>query len=168
MKEHLDGRYFDPDLYNCSWDEEVMSVICFNLAGQLCGFQNYRRGAPKQQSNDPKESRYFTYRPKHTLVSFGLETLSYRDDVVFLTEGLFDACRLHNLGLPAIATLSNDPKMLSSWLRTLLQTKVAVCDGDKAGKKLAKLGDYVITMPEETDLGDMTDDEVRETVSAWL
>lgn len=99
---------------------------------------------------------------------WGLETFYYRHDILFVVEGLFDAVRLHNLNLPAIAVLSNDPKAMKPWRRTLPRHVVCICDGDKAGRKLGKLGDEAVFLPEGRDLGDMTDAEVYEVVKKWM
>ena len=78
---------------------------------------------------------------------------------------LFDACKLHNLGLPAVAVLANDPKSLRPWLGSLARVTVAVCDDDAAGAKLGRLCDRSVTTQGGKDLGDMTQDQVREFVS---
>jgi len=189
VERKLRERHLDPAKYHVSWDDQVATFLLFNLSGQVVGYQNYRWYAEKVRNNDPRESKYFTYasKPVHfeysdeddavvrkttrntkPLAVWGLETYDYRNDILFLTEGVFDAVQLHRLGLPAVALLSNDPKPLRSWLRTLPRHVVAVCDGDKAGRALAKMGDESIILPDEMDLGDMTDQEVKDVVQKWL
>jgi hypothetical protein len=36
---------------------------------------------------------------------------------------------------------------------------IAVCDGDSAGKKLAKYGNEVIYLPEKEDVGSLSDEQ---------
>jgi hypothetical protein len=144
-----------------SFDDETAAFLLFNLSGQLVGYQQYRPFADKKKHNDPKEGRYFTYA-KNNLAVWGLETFHYRDDVLFLTEGVFDACKLHALNLPAVAVLANDPKMLRPWLFALTRFGVAVCDNDSAGMELAKCANLALTCTTGKDLGDMTLAEVRE------
>lgn len=167
VRQHLEDRSLNTELYNCSWDDETASFLLFNLSGQVVGYQQYRPHAPKSFPNNPKLGRYYTYAKNKTAV-WGLETFYFRNDVLFLTEGIFDACKLHNLGLPAIAVLSNDPKSLKSWLFALPRTVVAVCDNDAAGKKLAKLGQLVVVPPDGKDLGDMTNLQVKQLVERFL
>ena len=77
---------------------------------------------------------------------------------MFICEGVFKACRLHNIGLPAISVFSNDPKPLTNWLWMQNKTVVAICDPDNAGRKLAKFGDYYLVPDKPFD--ECTDREV--------
>ena len=82
--------------------------------------------------------------------------------VVYLTEGIFDAVRMTNLGKSAIASLTNDPpKDYINWFKMLNRKIVVVCDNDKAGLKLSKFGDYVEVTPEGKDLGDSPHEYVQ-------
>lgn len=168
VEQKLRERHLDPTKYHVSWDEEVATFSLFNLSGQMVGYQNYRWNSNKKKNNDPRESRYYTWMEKDKLAVWGLETFYYRNDLLFLTEGVFDAVRLHNLGLPAIAVLSNNPKKLRGWLRTLNRHVVAICDGDKAGRQLAKLGDEAVILNDDEDLGDLSEKKVKKVVDKWL
>jgi hypothetical protein len=161
MVAHLRERHLDTSLYNWSHDGSVASFLLFNLSGQLVGYHNYRPFAPKNQKNDHKTSRYYTYITNKALSPWGLETFQWRRDILYLTEGIFDACRLHNFGLPAIATLSNDPKKLANWLYCIPRRKIAICDNDAAGQKLAKFADEQIVLTGTKDLGDMEDVSIK-------
>lgn len=176
--QHFKDRHLDPDRYHVYWDENVACFLLFNLTGKIVGYQQYRPFAPKTLNNDPILGRYYTFVPKilglpdgrkaQDLACWGLETLHYRKDILFLTEGIFDACRLHNFGLPAIALLSNHPKPFSGWLSMIKdRIKIAICDNDLAGKKLARLGDrHVFTSGK--DLGEMTDIDIQHMVEGTL
>lgn len=168
VEQKLRERHLDPTKYHVSWDDEVATFLLFNLSGQIVGYQNYRWYAEKVRNNDPRESKYFTYMKKDALCVWGMESFNFRPDVLFLTEGIFDAVQLHNIGLPAVAVLSNNPKQLRPWLKTLARHVVAVCDGDKAGRSLAKLGDEAVIMADDTDLGDLSEENVRKTVDKWI
>jgi len=80
---------------------------------------------------------------------------------LFVTEGIFDAARLTEQGMSAVAVLSNDPSTSTkNWLMCVRQMRpvVAVCDPGPAGRKLAKVGHFAHTvnvpgMP-DGDLGD--------------
>lgn len=89
--------------------------------------------------------------PTSKVTAYGLEFLNYDDPLLFVVEGVFDAVRFHNMGLNCLAVLSCDPKHLKEWLRLLPFYKVAVCDGDKAGLKLAEYGDHSFQCKEGND-----------------
>lgn len=163
MRAHLLGRHVDLSLHRpviCE-EERIATFFLWNLSGQLVGYQQYRPDSDKKKHNHPKEGRYFTLRKQPTVAVFGVESLSLRGDVVFVTEGIFDACRLTELGFPAVAVLSNDPSWdVRNWLSCLPRKVVVVHDNDKAGLKLTKCGDLAVTTGEK-DLGDSSDEEVQ-------
>jgi len=66
-------------------------------------------------------------------------------------------------GYSAVACFSNNPKHLRSWLKLqrMLRPVVAVCDGDQAGRHLAKHGSSYHVMPENMDMGDAPEEYVR-------
>jgi hypothetical protein len=136
--------------------ERIATFYLWNLSGQLVGYQQYRPDSDKKKKNDPKEGRYYTYS-KDNIAVWGLESMFWRKDVLFLTEGVFDACKLHIVGLPAIAVLANDPKKIKSWLYALShdRTIIAICDDDDAGRKLAKCAQMKLTPTGVKDLGEM-------------
>lgn len=144
-------------------DDRTATFLLFNLSGQICGYQRYRPDASKVKNNDPQLSRYYTYRPSIGIGVWGLETINY-SSVLFLTEGIFDAVRLHNLGYSAIATLSNDPKFLPPWLMALSRPTVAVCDSGQAGTKLGAYGHRAVTCPEGLDLGAMGEVDIKRLI----
>jgi len=164
--KHLTERHMDIALYKCVLDENANIVVFFlyNLSGQIVGYHQYRPHGPKTQQNDPKDGRYYTFL-KDNLGVWGLDQCDFETGrYLYITEGIFDACRLHNIGLNAIAVLSNDPKRLRPWLKALNVPTIAVCDGDAAGKKLANSAKRAIILPDGRDLGDMTYDEVWRTI----
>lgn len=162
LKTHLLERHLDLELHRPWLDttEGVATFPLWNLSGQMVGYQQYRPGASKKYQNDPKSGRYFTFRKPPTVAVWGVESLHLTPNLVFLTEGVFDACRLTQRGFSAVAALSNDPTTdLRNWLSCLNRTVVAVVDNDRAGAKLAKFGDLVLKTGAK-DLGDSTDEEV--------
>ncbi len=123
--------------------EQVATFYLWNLSGQLVGYQQYRPNGEKKAQNSPREGKYFTYKKQPTVAVWGVESLHLTPNVVFLTEGLFDAARLTERGYSALAVLSNNPSPdLANWLKCLNRRVVAVCDDDAAGRKLAKFGGY--------------------------
>ena len=167
---HLLSRHLDPDRYHCVVDEEgnTATFYTFNLSGKLNGFQQYRPGATKEPNNCPRNGRYFTYGSPAERVVWGMETFYFRKDVLFVTEGIFDAVRLHNLGLPAIAVFTCNPKDMLNWFGMLPRKIVFVADDDKAGVFFTKLGYECLVSNGGKDLGDMTDEQVRELVQDYL
>lgn len=169
LKEHLKRRHLDLDLHRPVIDEEnrVATFFLWNLSGQLCGYQQYRPEGEKKPQNNPKEGKYFTHRKMPTLAVWGVETLYLTPDVLFLTEGIFDAARLTEKGVSAIAALTNNPTAdLKNWLECLNRKVVAVCDNDAAGKRLAKFGDCVVFTTDH-DLGDSSDEFVTNLIAQF-
>jgi DNA primase len=150
-------------------DEERVAVFpLWNLSGQMVGYQQYRPDAGKEKKNNPKEGRYFTLRKQPTVAVWGLESFHLRSDVLFVTEGVFDAARLTEHGLPAVAALGNDPSMdVFSWLHSLGRKVVVVHDNDKAGLRLARFGHVSVTTGEK-DLGESSDEEVELLLRSML
>ena len=178
LRQHILDRHVDLDLHTV-WMDEAERVATFPLwthTGVLAGYQAYRPDADKVQKNDEK-GRYYTYRGKkliqkhvkHVAV-WGLESW-YLSTVLFITEGIFDAARLTQLGYSAIAVLSNDPNTSTlnwlSFVRTQRPT-VAVCDPGAAGRKLAKTAHKAHTVSvagsEGADLGDASPEYVKKLV----
>jgi len=168
--QNLRSRYFDANLHK-AWvdeDEGVATFPLWNLSGQLVGYQQYRPSANKKKDNHPKMSRYFTYRKNKVVGVWGLESWNL-SNTLFVTEGIFDACRLTFLGYSAVATLSNDvDDSLKSWLWTVIKYRrvVCVCDNDAAGRRLAKYG-HLSHVVESGDLGDATDEYVANVVKEY-
>lgn len=109
----------------------------------MVGYQQYRPDGLKTERKNPRKGRYFTYVSKEAtghskLAVWGLDFLRNNQDTVYVVEGVFKACRFHNLGLNAVAVLGADPKPLTEWLWSSGFKTVAVCDGDVPGRKLAK------------------------------
>jgi len=181
MLEHINDRHVDVNLHRV-WCNEVDRVAYFplwNLSGQMAGYQSYRPEASKVQKNDEK-GRYYTFRgdklmPRHskTVTVWGLESY-YRSNVLFVTEGIFDAARLTELGVSAVAVLSNNPSTSTkNWLFCVRQMRpvVAVCDPGNAGAKLAKVGHFAhtVNLPglPDGDLGDAPQEYVQELINSY-
>lgn len=153
MQEHLLSRHM------CD-ETVVVTDTCayfylWNLSGQLTGYQRYNPLGSKKEYGEA--AKYFTYGTG----VWGLHKLDPSNPILCVVEGVFDACRLHNLGFNAIAILCNNPNHLTkTWLNTLPYTTVAVCDGDFAGRKLARSTDYSIELKNGLDLGDLTNEEL--------
>lgn len=168
--QHLRSRYFDTRLHT-AWIDDGEGVATFplwNLSGQMVGYQQYRPTANKQKDNHPKMSRYFTYRKNKVVGVWGLESWNL-SNTLFVTEGVFDACRLSYLGYSAIATLSNDVDDSTSrwlWMVRKFRRIVAVCDNDNAGRRLAKFGHFSHVV-ESGDLGDASEEYVQSLVKEY-
>ncbi len=135
----------------------------YTLTGQLVGFQRYNPNGCKKSQENPK---YFTL-VKNKNTAYGVHLLDTRKRVCFLVEGVFDAMPLHNLKANALAVLSNNPTNLKSWLNSLGYYLVALCEGDKAGRKLAALADTAVFLPDGRDPGDMPNEWFEELVEKY-
>jgi len=170
LVEHLKRRHLDLELHRPMLDLEndVAAFYLWNLSGNFCGYQQYRRFGEKKPSNNPKLGKYYTYRKQPTLAVWGVESLHLTPHVVFLTEGLFDAARLTSRGVSALAVLSNNPSPdLRNWLTCLNRKVVAVCDNDAAGRKLAKFGDVAV-YTDKKDLGDSSEEYVTNLLKEFV
>lgn len=173
MRTHLAARGLDPARYSGVFvADDSVTFALWNLSGQMVGYQTYRPDRPKAHDGAPREQRYFTFVSRYgaqtpELAVWGLETAE-AGRPLFLCEGVFDACKLHSLGLACVATLGSDPKPLRQWLACLPQLTVAVCDGDAAGRKLAKFADQVVYLPEGQDAGDLAEHDLRVALAAYL
>lgn len=169
LVEHLKSRYLDLELHKPVLDLEndLATFYLWNLSGGMVGYQQYRRTGLKKPQNNPKEGKYFTLRKQPTVAVWGVESLHLTPDLLFVTEGVFDACRLTQLGYSAVAALSNDPgNDFKNWLKMLNRTVVVVADNDSAGRKLAKYGDYV-EFTTDKDLGDSSPEFVQNLVNKY-
>lgn len=169
IAEHLKSRHLDLGLHRPIVDEveRVATFYLYTVTGKFVGYQQYRPDSDKTKNNHPKEARYFTYRKQPALAVWGVESLHLSPNVVFLTEGVFDACRFTELGYSPVASLTNNPQAdLKNWLGMLHRRVVAVCDNDTAGKRLAKFGDVAVFTGEK-DLGDESEDFVLNLVKEY-
>lgn len=164
LLSHLYERRFpfSPNYVWFDYDEHLITFPLWNLSGNMVGFQQYRPGASKEKKNSPREGKYFTYRNKGQVSVWGLESWHY-SNTLFLTEGIFDACRLIDKGFSAVAALANDPNNSTKrWVASVRHYRpvVAVCDGDAAGVKLKKLAHDSFVCPPSQDFSDLSEEEV--------
>lgn len=123
--------------------DEVNGTATFYLHGilskKILGYQIYNPKSSHKKTNINGESRYYTYQPSYKETGeyalFGLEYIEGRD-TLFLTEGIFEACRLINLGYDALAIIGSDlPPNVITQLYTLNDNIVWCGDNDAAGHK---------------------------------
>lgn len=180
MREHLKSRNMQVERYqNLHIDEEnnIATFLLFSLSGNIVGFQRYNPKGNKERRNDETQ-KYFCHftnegeenqnKGKKKIGFFGVETLQYREDIVFLTEGVFAAVRFHNMNLPALAVLKNDPKDFLHQIELLKKTRKVVVffDNDNAGMKLRKYGHDSFTC--EGDVDNLTDEQFELVVKNFF
>jgi hypothetical protein len=161
--QHLLDRGMNPHLYGVSWDEHEACIPLRNLLGDTTGYLRYRPWGDKK-GKDPLTCKYKPTVPKATMAVFGVETLAY-DGPIYLVEGAFKACKLHNLGYASIAVQGSDPSSVRNQVYLLRQFRQVVCigDNDKAGRVFTNgLGGFVSPQ----DLDEMTDEAVKELLNA--
>jgi hypothetical protein len=165
---HLKERHLDINRHRVfiSDDDSCVTFPLWNFSGSMVGYHRYRPFADKKKCN-ATDGRYYTFRKSYGHTPWGLESYYFNNGPIFLTEGIFDACRITERGYTALAVLSNNPpKDFKNFLSFLTRPIVAVLDNDKAGDKLAKFGEYVEVVP-EGDLGDSSDDYVTELLNKY-
>lgn len=166
IESHLKQRGVDPSKIKVHIDSEnnIATFPIYNLSGQMIGYQRYNPAKSKDKRNDT-DGKYFTYitrDEKKKVAVWGSEHIDHNNPNLFITEGIFDAIKLVNAGLPAVATLSNHPKHLKPFFKALGKNIIAVIDNDPAGRKLGSVAHKTIVVPEEfNDLGDMPQEEVN-------
>jgi hypothetical protein len=163
MYHHLQQRHLSPYLYhNISITPELVTFPLWNVSGQMVGYQQYNPNGSKQERRNPKECKYFTYISEgKNNTAWGLDVLNPNQRLVVLVEGIFKACRFHNHGINALAVLGNNPKHLYSWLHSMGYYLFAICDGDEAGRKLAKFGHSSIQLRDGYFIDEISEDSLR-------
>jgi len=170
LLQHLKNRHVDLDLHKVYIDEKeyIATFPLINFMGKMVGYHQYRPDKDKIPRNNPKEGRYFTYIPKGELAPWGIESWDL-SNVLFLTEGVFDAARFTDRGYSAIATFSYNPKNMKDLLLFYRSTRpvISICDSGTDGIKLAKYGHEYHVMPNEFDIGDAPDEYVEKVLSKY-
>ena len=172
-KSHLKDRGVDTDKTRVIIDDESGDSFFFlyNLTGQMVGYQKYNQKFDKKGQNsktlgDPRDTKYYNWVGSEDygkkVAVWGLETYKFTDKYIFITEGIFDIARAHQVGYPGIAVLCNDPApQIKKWLETLPQTKVVIYDNDKAGEVLRSLGNYSFSVESGKDLNDLSKEDAK-------
>lgn len=163
LLEHLHSRYLDTNLHYVWLDENegVATFPLWNLHGKLHGYQQYRPLSTCKKTNNPRESRYYSYMIEPSW--WGFESWHLTPGILFVTEGIFDAARLTSRGVSALAVLTNNPgRNFKNFVFTCGRRVVTVCDNDEngSGKKLAKYGHHVEFCEDGKDLGEASDEYV--------
>lgn len=142
------------------------TFLLYNLSGQLVGYQRYNPNGTKEKNNS-ETGRYYTYAVKEgeknrRIAVWGVDTIQLDSPVLFVTEGIFDANRIHLAGYPAIAILSNASTALKGFFAAFNRPTIAIMDDDKAGKEAGKMTTHAFTVPTPYhDLDEMPQDEVE-------
>lgn len=168
--KHLLKRHFDPSRHKV-WIDYNLGLATFPLydvGGVLRGYQQYNPSTTNKKSNDPRESRYFTYHrgTKETGmgVVWGLDSLTNSRGTLFLTEGVFESARLLSYGYDSVAILTSCPPVqtVTQLYGLGYETLVWCGDADKAGRrsKVIKMVDEVMFF--EVDLDEVPEEELLE------
>jgi len=147
--------YQEVFMYETVDDEK--ELITFNLhdfTGRYTGYLQYNWKGEKKRRND-ELGRYFSHTTPYQTAVFGLQYHDIMKPELLVCEGVFDALTAIAAGYNAIAILSNTGKRIKNSLDIQGATTIAVCQGDKAGQKLAKLCQRAIYLPEGEDANSM-------------
>ena len=144
-------------------DNELVTFPLY-CGDKWIGYQKYSHKETSKRNNG---GRYFTWVSEAYKQCFVYGTQNcYGFGPLFVCEGVWDAIRLSNCWVDAIAVLCNDPhKQCRWWVRQYANGRpiVVICDRDEAGGRLASVGDYSITVPSPfKDANEMSDDECQE------
>lgn len=161
--EHLKSRNFDVSKQKAfvDYEKNIVSFPLYSFDKRFVGFQQYNPAGDKSVRKSQEVGRYYTYCSEYAV--YGLDfsyDLIHKQKLLIVVEGVFKAVRFHNYNIPAIATLTNNPKPLKPHLDKLIDEGVRVLiipDNDEAGQKLVKYGNDVIHCSKNVD--DMDDKE---------
>lgn len=157
VSSHLYSRH----VTKLPWVSEGVAVWLL-WSPRLTGYLQYRPNGDKKAHTKATAKYYMRGSGP-----FGWDTLD-RPGPVFLVEGLFDAVRLHSLGLPALAVLSNSPTpSFAGQLFALGRRYVALCDGDSSGLKLAKFAHEFTQCPEGHDVASVDPEWLNKTLDFY-
>lgn len=161
IQEELSRRGVDKDSEVQVFIDEVTCTATFLLYGliteRLLGYQTYNPRSSEKRYNDPKlGGRYYTYQPKvKSSGDFAVFGLDYPQEggTVFVTEGVFEAVRLINLGYNSIAVLCSSPPLkLVEELHRHYEEVVWCGDNDDAGNKSNLVdGSYRLVFDKDLD-----------------
>ena len=155
VKTHLD------------FNREILVAPLYDFGGKQKGFLQYNWKGVKK-FNSCLDSKYYTIQKDRPLM-WGLEFLNPSDKYVFVCEGFFDSIKLMQYG-SSLAALSNYALHFKQQLSLLPQIPVIVCDGDSAGRKLARgyNKEYIVNCPDGLDPGDMSKRELENLLEKYL
>jgi hypothetical protein len=133
----------------------IATFPIYSIDRRLVGYQQYNPLGIKSYRRDPKLGKYYTQLSEFSVwgLDFSLDKLKQTKTLV-VCEGIFKACRFHNYGIPAVATLTNNPKPLKPFIERCLSQGIEVIvapDPDAAGNKLRKYGNSVLYSPVPVD-----------------
>jgi hypothetical protein len=178
VDEHLrNDRQLDPSVLGGATYpvvdevERIATFYLWNLSGQLVGYQHYRPDADKHAKNSPREGRYYTYVSDegrgHHLTTWGLESLTLRPDLLFVTEGIFKAVPFHNRGFPCVAAITNNARPIREllWITSRGRRVCFVGDNDEGGSSTRSLGYQIVFPPSHVK---DVDDLVPEEFDSWV
>lgn len=159
----------DLEKYNPYIHDISATFMIYNLSKQLVGYQRYNPNNESLPYNNIN-GKYYTYR-RDLIGVWGLESYDDNQEYCFVTEGIFDACRLAKYNVNSLALLSNSPNSsVSNFLFCLSPKIVIIKDNDKAGDLLVKSlkGVYShVEVAENKDLGDSSEEFVKNLVDKY-
>lgn len=148
--------------FNLGYSEkqDMVTVPTHSPDGMCVGFVG--------RSIEGKEFKNTPGLPKSKLL-FNLHRIK-NSDKVYIVESSFDAIRLDQVGLPAVATLgANISNTQVELLKKYFNNIIVIADNDEAGSKMRerlieKLGSRISVIkidPMYKDIGDMDDDTIK-------
>ena len=138
--------------------QDMVTVPVYSNTGICVGFVG--------RSIEGKTFKNSTGTPRNKIL-FNLNNVLYKE--VVIVESSFDAIRLWQLGIPAIATLgANLGKMQIQLINKYVSKLILAMDQDDAGSTLRKNISSNVSIPTSTmefpdgvkDIGDMTDEQI--------
>lgn len=171
ITSHLLQRGLDLRNYSSvyvSEEEYSATFLLWNLSGQLVGYQEYRPLGSKKEKKDLSKMKYRTQVGQgfHQPV-WGLESILPTTKQIFLVEGIFDAAKLHQAGVSALAIFSSgSSRQLAQFLNLLPYRLISILDNDDSKKSFSSFSDRTLITPSPyKDVGEMPVSEIRTFLS---
>ncbi len=182
IEQHLRDRGVDIDSTKVYFDKKlnIADFLLYNKEGKLIGFQRYNPVGSKKGKVEESDLKYKTIVPNDSYKLHSVWGMNHIDwnniNVLFITEGIFDAMKIKNMGLPVLALLTNSGNnslktQLKLWTSPRKIPIIAILDNDEndSGLKLKKMSDmFFITPDPYKDLGDMPQEKVNEFIKDIL
>lgn len=168
FEKHLEERGFREDAFLwIDYEAEVVVFPIYTIDGRLIGFENYNWRVTDKTIRNKPSGRYFKFitEPEHAV--YGLYYITDFTKPLYVVEGAWDAERVRCTGRNCIAVLQNNPVRLKDFFASLNCVTVSICDGDDAGKMLAKSTDLSMFLDDDSDPNDISVSELDEMLTCF-
>ncbi|MGR5367115.1 hypothetical protein [Photobacterium damselae] len=164
--KHLEERGFQSDTFAwVDFETEIVVFPIYTIDGRLVGYENYNWRVTDKTIRNKPNGRYFKFITDPENAAWGFYHIVDFTKPLYVVEGVWDAERVRATGRNCIAVMQNNPKRLASLFKKLESITVAICDGDGAGRELAKNTDLGLFLDDGLDPNDLPVEELERVLS---